>query len=172
MSKRIKNLIVKEFANRLSGVDDALLVNVIGLDANQSVVLRRTLREKSIELMVVKNGLVKRATEGTPLAPAMEGVEGSLAFVWGGEDFVSLVKEVTKLDEDKEFEAFKTRGGVMEGSQLSPEQVREISRWPNRQEQLSILAGQILGPGGQLAAAINGPGGALASQIKQKAEEE
>lgn len=172
MSKRIKNLIVKEFANRLSGVDDALLVNVIGLDANKSVVLRRTLREKNIELMVVKNGLVKRATEGTPLAAALEGMEGSLAFVWGGEDFVFLVKEVTKLTDDKAFEAFTTRGGVMEGSQLSPEQVKEISKWPNRQEQLSILAGQILGPGSQLAAAINGPGGALASQIKQKAEQE
>ena len=153
-------------------MDDFDVVNVVGLDANQSVVLRRTLREKNIELMVVKNGLAKRATEGTPLAPALDGVEGCLAFVWGGEDFVSLVKEVTKLDEDKEFEAFKTRGGVMEGSQLSPEQVKEISKWPNRQEQLSILAGQILGPGSQLAAAVIGPGGALASQIKQKAEDE
>ena len=69
MSKRIKNLLADEFSQRLEGVNDALLVNVIGLDANQSVVLRRQLREKNIELMVVKNGLAKRATEGTALAP-------------------------------------------------------------------------------------------------------
>ena len=172
MSKRIKNFLADEFSQRLEGVNDALLVNVIGLDANQSVLLRRQLREKNIELMVVKNGLAKRATEGTPLAPALEGAEGSLAFVWGAEDFVSLVKEVNKLDEDKEYEAFKTRGGVMDGEQLSPERVKEISKWPNREEQLSIVAGQILGPGSDLAGAIAGPGSTLASQIKQKSEGE
>ncbi|MCP4194684.1 MAG: 50S ribosomal protein L10 [Planctomycetaceae bacterium] len=171
MSKRIKNLLADQFSQRLAGVDDALLVNVVGLDANQSVGLRRQLREKKIELMVVKNGLAKRATEGTPLAPAMEGAQGSLAFVWGAEDFVSLVKEVNKLDEDNDFEAFKTRGGVMDGEQLTPERVKEISKWPNRAEQLSILSGQICGPGSELAGAIAGPGGTVASQIKQKSEE-
>ena len=77
-----------------------------------------------------------------------------------------------QLDEDKEYEAFKTRGGVMDGEQLSPERVKEISKWPNREEQLSILAGQILGPGSDLAGAIAGPGSTLASQIKQKSEGE
>ena len=171
MSKRIKNLLADQFSQRLEGVNDALLVNVVGLDANKSVVLRRQLRDKNIELMVVKNGLAKRATEGTPLAPAMEGAAGSLAFVWGSEDFVSLVKEVNKLDEDADYEAFKTRGGVMDGEQLTPERVKEISKWPNRQEQLSILSGQILGPGSELAGAVAGPGSTVASQIKQKSEE-
>lgn len=172
MSKRVKELIARDFSRRLDGVEDALLVNVIGIDANQTVVLRRQLREKNIELLVVKNGLARRATEGTPLASALEGVEGSLAFVWGGEDFVSLTKEVTKLNDDDSLKHFETRGGVMDGEQLTPERVKEISKWPSRQEQLSMLVGQIIGPGSQLAGAIQGPGSTLAGQIKQKAEEE
>ena len=88
------------------------------------------------------------------------------------EDFVSLAKEITRLDEDKEFEAFETRGGVMDGEKLSPERVKEISKWPSREEQLSLLSGQILGPGASLVAAVIGPGGTLASQIKQKSEED
>jgi ribosomal protein L10 len=60
----------------------------------------------------------------------------------------------------------------MDGETLSPDQVEEVSKWPTRAEQISMLVGQILGPGGQLAAQLAGPGGALASQIKQKAEEE
>ena len=75
MSKYVKDLVSKHYAQRLDGVDDALVVNVIGLDANQSVVLRKELREKNIQLLVVKNSLAKRATEGTPLAPG-EGVTG------------------------------------------------------------------------------------------------
>ena len=100
----------------------------------------------------------------------MTASEGSLAVVWGAEDFVSLVKEVTKLDQGQEFAKFQARGGVMDGEHLTPEKVKEISKWPNRQQQLSILIGQILSPGARLLSQINAPGGALLSQIDKKAE--
>ena len=58
----------------------------------------------------------------------------------------------------------------MDGEQLTPERVKEISKWPSRAEQLSMLVGQILGPGSQLAAQLKGPGGSLASQIKEAGE--
>lgn len=172
MSKYVKNLVVQDVTRRLAGVQDAVLVNIVGMDANQTVGLRRQLREKNIHLLVVKNGLARRATEGTPLAAAFDGAEGSLAIVWGADDFVSLVKEMTKLDQGFEFAKFQTRGGVMDGERLTPEKVRDISKWPNRQQQLGILLGQILSPGAKLLSQINSPGGALASQIKKKSEGE
>ena len=171
MKKYVKGLLADQFASRLEGVEDALLVDVMELDANTSVSLRRHLHDKDINLMVIRNRLARRATEGTPLAPALEGMEGSLAFCWGAEDFVSLAKEIAKLDADEEeFVDFHTRGGVMDGEQLSPERVKEISKWPSRAEQLSMLLGQILGPGAEVVGAVVGPGGTLAGQIKQKSE--
>ena len=170
MSKYVKDLLSQDISNRLEGVTDCVLANVIGLDANSSVALRKRLREKEICLLVVKNSLARRATEGTALEPAFEGVNGTNAVLWGAEDFVSLVKEVEELNKDEAFEEFETRGGVMDGEQLTPERVTEISKWPSRAEQLSMLVGQILGPGSQLAAQLTGPGSALASQVKEKAE--
>ena len=73
MSKVIKNLVSEHYRGRLNGVNDLLLVNVIGMDANGVSSLRRKLREQNIQLMVVKNSLAARATEGTVLAPAFEG---------------------------------------------------------------------------------------------------
>jgi len=172
MSKYVKDLLTREVSKRLEGVSDALLVNVVGLDANQAVGLRQDLRAKNINLLVVKNSLAMRATEGTSLAPAFEGLGGTLALVWGAEDFVSLVKEIDKLDKSKDFEAFQTRGGVMDGEQLTPERVKEISKWPSREEQLSLLIGQILAPGANLLSQLAAPGGALASQIEQKSKED
>jgi ribosomal protein L10 len=171
MSKYVKNLIADDLKKRLEGVDEALLVNVIGVDANKTVLLRRQLREKNISLLVVKNSLAVRATEGTPLAAAFESLNGTAALCWGGEDFISLVKEIVGLDKDDEFEAFKARSGIMEGEAVSRERLQEISKWPNRQEQLSILSGQILSPGANLSAQLRGPAGQLASQVKQKGEE-
>ena len=73
MSKFVKDLITNDLRNRLDGVEDALLVDVIGLENNKNVALRQQLRKKNIHLLVVKNSLARRATEGTPLAPAFEG---------------------------------------------------------------------------------------------------
>ena len=169
MSKYVKNLIAQDIARRLEGVEEALLVNVIGLDVNESVALRKQLREKNIHILAIKNSLARRATEGTPLHAALDGAEGSLAFVWGAEDFVSLAKEVAKLDQDAEFEAFKAKGGVMDGAKLTADRVKEISKWPSRTEQLSILSGQILSPGANLSGALLGPGGTVAGQVDKKA---
>jgi ribosomal protein L10 len=171
MSKYVKELIKNDIANRLDGVEDAVLVNVIGLDANTTVTLRKELRQKDMRLMVIKNSLARRATEGTPLAPALEGIEGTLAVMWGGEDIISLAKEATRLTDSKDFDQFEARGGVMDGEQLSAERVKEISKWPTRDEQLSLLVGQILGPGSAICGALLGPAGAVASQIKSKSEE-
>jgi large subunit ribosomal protein L10 len=172
MSKYLKQLITDDLKKRLDGVSDLLVVDIAGLEANKNVELRKKLREKNISLLVVKNSLARRATEGTALAPAFEGVEGSAAVVWGAEDIVSLAKEITKFIDDKAFEKFAPKGGVMGGSKLAADDVKKISKWPSRAEQLSILVGQILSPGATLSAQLLGPGAKLGSQIKKKSEEE
>ncbi len=171
MSKQVKDLLTRDLADRLDGVSDCLVANVVGLNANSTVALRRRLREKDIRLMVVKNSLARRATEGTTLAPAFEGLDGAAAVVWGGEDFVSLVKEIVELDKSTEYEAFEARGGVMDGEALDADRVRQISKWPSRLEQLSILSGQLIAPWTRLQSQLLAPGGLLASQIEKKSKE-
>ena len=172
MSKYVKNLITDHLRDRLQGVDELLIVNVVGLGANETVELRQRFREKNMNLMVVKNSLIGRATEGTVLASAFEGSTGTNAVVWGGEDIVSLAKEVATVAKDEEFESFSARGGVMEGEAITAEEVEQVSKWPSREEQLSLLVGQILSPGANLQSQLLAPGGLLASQIKKKGEEE
>src|SRR5262245_38838451 len=172
MSKQIKNLIAEEVKKRLQGVNDALLVNVIGLDSANTFNLRKELRSKNINLLVVKSSLAKRATTGTPISHAFDDTEGSLAVVWGAEDFVALAKELVDLHKKPEYEKFTPKGGVMDGERLSPEKVTDISKWPNRVGQISIVVGQILSPGSKLLSQINAPGGKLLSQVKQKSEGE
>ena len=172
MSKYVKQLITDDLKRKLAGVNDALLVNVIGLNTSKTYNLRKLLREKNISLLVVKNSLARRATEGTSLSPAFEGIEGTLAIVWGASDFVALAKEITEIEKDPAYEKFSTCGGVMDKERLTPDRVKEISKWPSRTEQLSLLLGQILSPGASLLSQITSPGGKLLSQIKKKSEEE
>lgn len=170
MSKLVKELVTDQLKRELDGVQDLLLVNVVGLTANSTAALRKALRQKNIKLMVIKNSLARRATEGTQLAAAFEGSQGTLAMVWGASDIVALAKEVVRLAKEKEFEKFEARGGVMGGTALKAAEVTDVSKWPSREEQLSLLLGQILSPGAKLVGQLTSIGGALASQIKQKGE--
>ena len=171
MSKYVKELVTRDIRQRLEGVEDAVLVSCVGMDANTTNELRGELHKKDIHMMVVKNSLARRATEGTQLAAAFEGAAGPVGVCWGSSDFVSLVKEVVALDKDKEkFEKFVANGGVMDGEALDADGIKAVSKWPSREEQISLLVGQILGPGSQLSGALLGPGKMLNSQIKQKGE--
>jgi large subunit ribosomal protein L10 len=170
MSKYVKNLIADDLRQRLQNVHDALLVNMVGLNANANTRLRKELRGKNIHVLVIKNSMAARATEGTSLAPLFQDLGGTAALCWGAEDIVSLAKEITKLARDDKNAPFATRAGVMDGERLDAAQVEQVSKWPNRTEQLSILLGQILSPGAMLSSQLISVGGALASQIEQKAE--
>jgi large subunit ribosomal protein L10 len=66
---------------------------------------------------------------------------------FGERRFCSLAKEIVEIQKKPEFEKCQARGGVMDGERFTAEKVKEISKWPNRVGQISILLGQILSPG-------------------------
>ena len=171
MSKLVKKLISRDISQRLTGVNDALVANVIGMTGDENYNIRKTLREQGISLLVVKRTLAARATEGTSLRPAFDNQTGSLAVLWGGEDYVSLVRTVTKMADSGGFPKLEIKGGVMDGEALTAEQVAKVSKWPSRQEQISMLVGQILSPGATLAGQLVGPARTIAGQVKKMIED-
>jgi len=170
MSKLVKNLVTNDIKKRLQNVNDALLVNTVGMNSSTTYSLRKELRAKKINVLVVKNSMAARATADTPLARLFDGVGGSAAVCWGSDDIVALAKSITELIKSEKFPAFQPRGGVMDGEQISADQIAEVAKWPTRSEQLSLLLGQILSVGARLNSQLIAVGGALASQISEKAK--
>lgn len=170
MSKYVKNLIADELKGRLASVNDAIIANVIGMNSEKTYALRKLLREKGIQMLVVKRSLAGRATVDSALNCLFTDKQGSLAIIWGCEDFVSLCKEITAISKNVRFAKFELKGGVMDGDALTAEKVVAISKWPNRQEQISLLVGQILSPGANLSAQLLGTGATLAGQVKKLVE--
>lgn len=170
MSKYVKNLLTSDIKNRLDGINDAVVADCIGMDSASTYKIRKHLRDKGISLLVVKRSLATRAVVDSGLRPAFDNVTGSVAVVWGCEDFVSLCKEMAAIAKLKEFEKFVLKGGVMDGDTLTAKQVLEVSKWPNRQEQISLLVGQILSPGSNLVGQLKGPASKIAGQVKKMIE--
>jgi ribosomal protein L10 len=172
MSKFVKQLVTNDIAKRLDGVQYLILVGLTGIDANKTVHLRATLASKGINLLVIKNSLAKRATEGTLLAPAFQNMTGAYALCWGTTDIVTLAKELVRLSKDKTLQGFEIRGALLDGEALGAAQAVEVSKWPTREEQIAIVLGQILGVGAKLSGQFIAFGGKIASQITKIADKD
>lgn len=173
MSKKVKNIITGDLQKRLEGVEYALILDVIGLEVNSSNKLRKNLADKSIHILAVKNSLARRATTGTALDGLFPAsMSGSAAICWGAQDIVALAKEIVLISKEKAYAKLKVLGGILDGDVFPANQVVEISKWPTREEQISLLLGQILGVGAKLSSQLLAGGANLASQIKQLADKD
>ena len=170
MSKVIKNHIINELSRELDGHGEVLVVDVSGLTGIEVNALRVELSAKDISLLTVKNSLALRACDGTSLEALGPVLEGSSTLVWGGDDIVALSREITNWA--KEVDTLAIKGGAVDGKTLDAAGVDKLSKSPGRPELLSIIAGLILSPGGNIAGALLGPGGTVAGQVKSKAEDE
>ena len=147
-----------------------LVIDVSRLDAINANRFRLALREQQIGALTVKNALARQALHRLGVEALDPVLEGPSTLVWGGEDVVALSKEIARWA--KELKVIEIKGGAVEGESLDADDVQALSKSPGREELLSIISGQILGPGSKLVAQLLGPGGQLAGQIKSKAEDD
>ncbi len=59
MSKPVKELMIADYQRRFGDVEDALLIDIRGIDANENNVFRIDLARKDIRVTVLKNTLAK-----------------------------------------------------------------------------------------------------------------
>jgi large subunit ribosomal protein L10 len=170
MSKRIKDMLVAALRERIGAHKDILVVDYSKLDGKTENNLRLKLRKQKITLLGVKNSLARQALGELGLSGLAPFLSGPSTLVFGGPDIVALSKEITKWAKD--LEPLQIKGGVVEGKSIDRAQVEALSKSPSREELLGKIAGLILAPGAQLAAALLGAGGTLCGQVKSIAEKE
>ena len=170
MSKPVKNLIRKELARRLEGVNDLAVVSVVGIDGNTTNALRGELLAKDIRVVVVKNAMARQAFEDMGMAAVSELLEGPCALAYGGESVVDVVREI--FNRARDIPALHVKGACMEGELFGPDRVAELSKYPTRSEAIGRLSRAATSPGANLVAAAIGPSAVLAGILKKLSEDE
>lgn len=164
MSKFVKNMLIDEITERVGQNRDMLVVDCSKLDAITANKWRLALQEKQITVLTVRNTLARRALNNAGVNSLDPILEGPSTLIWGSEDVVALSKEIARWA--KELEPLQIKGGTVEGTTLTADDVNTLSKSPSREELIGQIVGQILSPGANLAAALLGPGSTLASQLK------
>lgn len=165
MSKTVKELLMRDYKDRLEGVDDALVVSIRGVAANDNNRLRNDLAAKQIKITVVRNSLVRKILADTPLAGLDPILEGPSAIAYGAESVVDVARELVRWA--REVKNLELKGAILDGQVFEGNKgVVELSKFPTRDEAIAQAVTLVLSPGRNLMAQVKGPGAQLAGIIK------
>lgn len=171
MNRTQKAQEVESIRDRFDRMINAVITDYRGLDVESMTDLRKQFREANIEFKVVKNTLVKRATQDLPFGEELAGhLTDMTAIAWSYEDPSASAKVIR--DFTKKNEKLKVKCGVMDGK------VDTAKGWadmPNREGLLSMITAQLINGPQSLMQQMMGPGQDVVSLLdawKEKLEQE
>ena len=149
---KAKSALVEEIAAKLKGAQSAGVVEYRGLSVAEMTELRNNLRAEDVELKVYKNSLVQRATVATEYEGLNAELTGPNAIALGNSDAVAPARVIAKFAKDHE--ALVIKAAVVEGKLLTVDEVKEISKLPNREGMYSMLLGMLQAPVSKFARVV------------------
>ncbi len=169
MNRDQKAAVVDEIAGQIGASEAIFAVDYRGLTVAQAADLREKLRDADARLRVVKNSLSERAADQagfSELRPMLHGPT-ALALVQG--DVALAAKALS--DAARALGILEFKGGMLNGSVLSAENLRSIARLPSREVLHAQLVGTIASPLTGLVRGLNALIQGLAIQLQAIAEQ-
>ena len=164
MSKPIKNLIVDSYKQKFEGLEGAVVVDLRGVESNDTNALRGGLAADGIRVTVLKNSLAKKAFNDTVMEGINDLLTGPCALAYGGESVVNVARAL--VEKVKGMETVEFKGAIMEGQLFQANEVEKLSKFPTKDEAQAQVIQVILGAAGSLIGTITGAGGALGGVLK------
>jgi large subunit ribosomal protein L10 len=166
-----KERVVAELTERLKTTDTFIVADYRGLTMTQIDDLRSELLKHGARFAVVKNTLTRRAAEAAGADLLLGLLEGptAIAFLEADGDPVAVAKALA--DAARTTRVLAVRGGILEGSELSPEDVANLAKLPPadvlRAQFVGALAGSLTTVVGLFAAPMRDLVGVLQARIDQ-----
>jgi large subunit ribosomal protein L10 len=169
MNRDQKAAVVDEIASQIQASQAIFAVDYRGISVAQAAELRERLRDTQTRFRVVKNSLSERAADqagADSLKPLLVGPT-ALALVEG--DAALAAKALN--DAARAFNLLDFKGGVMDGTTLSADDVRSIARLPSREVLHAQLVGTIAAPISGLVRTLNALIAGVAIQLQAIADQ-
>src|ERR1700722_16528642 len=170
LTKAKKAVQIDQLAHELEGSTSAIVGTFAKLTVSQDFELRKVVRGAGGRYRVLKNKLAARASKGTKVEQALQGLKGVSSVAYTSGDPVVLAKALsTWMQENAEF-TFKL--GIVDGHVITVEEVKQLATMPSKETIFSKLLFLINAPAQRLATVINATGRDIAVVINQAVEKE
>jgi len=159
---------VTALATELEHSTSAIIGTFAGLTAAKDFDLRKTVREAGGSYHVVKNKLAARASKGSKIEAALQGLKGVSSVAYTSGDPVALAKALSTWVKDNAEFTFKL--GIVDGKVITVQEIASLATLPGKEELFSKLLFLIQSPAQRLVTVINATGRDLAVVINQATE--
>jgi large subunit ribosomal protein L10 len=132
-----KKEFVKGLKDRLEKSAVVILTDYKGLDVEAMTELRAKLREAQVEYQVIKNTMLRLASEGTGVEAIKENFVGPSAIALSYDDPVAPAKVLTEFAKDND--KLEIKVGVMDGRVLDVSAIKALSDLPSREQLLATV---------------------------------
>lgn len=132
---------VNEITNKVKESSSTVLFEYHGLTVNETMELRRKLKESGSEYKVYKNTLVKRALDSLNINMDSE-LNGPKAIAFGT-DAVAPIKVLS--DFAKDHPALVMKMGYVDGQIADTNMLKQLASIPSREGLLTMLASGLMG---------------------------
>ena len=129
------------------------MTNFIGIPSNESVAIRKTIREAQGKVVVTRNTLFQRAGSGTAAEKLLSGLKGPCALVFAFDEAPKVAKCLKEANKEHELVDFK--GGLFNGEEISVAQIKALADLPSREEMLGTLLATMIAPVSAFARTLN-----------------
>jgi large subunit ribosomal protein L10 len=170
LSREKKAEKVGQLAKELETSTSAIIGTFAKLTVAQDFELRKTVRAAGGRYRVLKNKLAARASKGTRIEEALQGLKGVSSVAYTSGDPVALAKALSTWVSDNAEFTFKL--GIVDGRVINVEEVKALATMPGKEEIFSKLLFLINSPAQRLATVINATGRDLAVVLGQGVEKE
>jgi large subunit ribosomal protein L10 len=153
MSKRVKNLIVKELSGELRSVESCVVLGLNGLDVAAASEFRSDLRQKGVRVRVLKNRVAAHAMKDVGWEGIGDLFSGMSAVAFGEVGAIATSKCVVEW-ERKLKDKIAIRGGWVEGRLVGVDDVRTLATIPDRDTLLAMIASAVTAPISEIASLI------------------
>ena len=164
---------VTELREKLGRASSVIVADYRGLDVFQVSALRSKLRAAGgCEYRVVKNSILRRASEGTGVAAIAPHFKGPTALAMAFGDPVVLAR--TLSDFAKQHEVFQLKAGWLDGKPLDRAEIATLATLPSLDGLRGRLVGLLFAPAQKVARVLLAPGAQLArlAEARRKQLEE
>lgn len=114
-----------------------------GITVEEDKLVRKSFREANITCEVIKNSIIKRATDELKLEGLSNVFEGSTLVVVSKEDYVAGPKIANDFAKAKKY--YKFKAGIMDGKVIEQSELIKIASLPSRELLLAKLATALIG---------------------------
>lgn len=148
MNRAQKTELSKALTDKFGKAKVAIFADYKGLSASQADVLRKVVRDKEGEVLVLKNNVARLITKegqmGDQAKELMDGLVGPTMVAFAYNDPATVAKAVHEFSKDNE--ALTLKDSLMAKSKVGAADIEALANLPSREVLLGQLLGQLNAP--------------------------